>query len=156
MGCDVIMAQPTQAQIRNSTVNEMDFTLDAFNNQKVYVGAMAYAHKIKNLLFMRKGDFPSDPNMGINIQSIRFKDMDLLASGTLKETLSQQISMYVVDITTDDISISVNKYNGNYYLLVSIKLQQLNSEIMYAVEERKRDLVNFNFKIYQTTNAEIW
>ena len=44
------MAQPTQAQIRSSSVNEMDFCLDAFNNQKVYVGAMAYAHKIKNLL----------------------------------------------------------------------------------------------------------
>ena len=150
------MAQPTQAQIRSSSINEMDFCLDAFNNQKVYVGAMAYAHKIKNLLFMRKGDFPSDPDMGINIQSIRFKDMDALASGSLKETLSAQISAYVVDVTTDDIALSVNKYNGNYYLLITIHLEQLNSEIIYAIDDNKREVVNFNFKIYQTTNAEIW
>lgn len=150
------MAQPTQAQIRNSTVNEMDFSLDAFNNQKVYVGAMAYAHKIKNLLFMRKGDFPSDPDMGINIQSIRYKDMDTLAAGTLKENLSAQISAYVIDISSEDISISVNKYNGQYYLLIGIKLTQLQTELLYAIDNDHRDVVNFNFKVYKTANAEIW
>lgn len=147
---------PTQAQIRTSTVNEMDFNLDAFNNQKVYVGALAYAHRIKNLLFMRPGDIPSIPEAGLNIQSIRFQDMDVLATGELKEKISTQISLYVYDITTDNIDISVNKYNGQYYLLIKITLQQLNSEIMYAVEEKKRDVVNFNFKVYQNENVDIW
>ena len=118
MGC--VKAMPTQAQIRNSTINEMDFSLDAFNNQKVYVGAMAYAYKIRNLLFMRPGDIPSIPEAGLNIQSIRFQDMDVLATGELKEKISTQISLYVYDITTDNIDISVNKYNGQYYLSVHL------------------------------------
>lgn len=151
-----MISLPTQAQIRTSTVNEMDFNLDAFNNQKVYVGALAYAHRIKNLLFMRPGDLPSIPEAGLNIQSIRFQDMDVLATGELKEKISTQISLYVYDITTDNIDISVNKYNGQYYLLIKITLQQLNSEIMYAVEEKKRDVVNFNFKVYQNENVDIW
>lgn len=151
-----MISLPTQAQIRTSTVNEMDFNLDAFNNQKVYVGALAYAHRIKNLLFMRPGDIPSIPEAGLNIQSIRFQDMDVLATGELKEKISTQISLYVYDITTDNIDISVNKYNGQYYLLIKITLQQLNSEIMYAVEEKKRDVVNFNFKVYQNENVDIW
>ena len=101
-----MISLPTQAQIRTSTVNEMDFNLDAFNNQKVYVGALAYAHRIKNLLFMRPGDIPSIPEAGLNIQSIRFQDMDVLATGELKEKISTQISLYVYDITTDNIDIS--------------------------------------------------
>ena len=154
MGC--VKAMPTQAQIRNSTINEMDFSLDAFNNQKVYVGAMAYAYKIRNLLFMRPGDMPSIPEAGLNIQSIRFQDIDVLAAGDLREKLSTQITAYVFDITTDDISISVNKYNNQYYLIITISLTQLNTEIMYAVENKRRDVINFNFKVYQTENVEIW
>ena len=60
------------ANIKNSTVNEMDFKLDNFENQKIYTGALAIAHKIKNLFFLRPGDMPSLPKAGINIQSYRW------------------------------------------------------------------------------------
>ena len=105
---------------------------------------------------MRPGDMPSIPEAGLNIQSIRFQDIDVLAAGDLREKLSTQITAYVFDITTDDISISVNKYNNQYYLIITISLTQLNTEIMYAVENKRRDVVNFNFKVYQTENVEIW
>lgn len=139
----------------DTTVNELDFSLNSFNQQKVYTGALAYAHKIKNLLFMRPGDLPSMPDAGINIQSYRFKSMDLLLSGTLKENISNQITKYVTNISTDQIVITATKYENDYFLVIEIALYE-TVKIIYAVQQNKGELINFNFKIYDNEPVEIW
>ena len=44
---------------------------------------------------MKPGDLPSLPEAGINIQGYRFKALDSLVSGVLKEKLSDQITAYI-------------------------------------------------------------
>ena len=101
---------------------EMDFNLDSFNNQKMYKGTMAIAHRIKNLLFLKPGDLPSMPDAGINIQGYRFQSIDAILSGELKEKLSDQITKYITDIPSDNINIDLSQYNGEYYLLIRFSL----------------------------------
>lgn len=139
-----------------SIINEFDFCLDNFEDQKIYTGAMAYAHRIKNLFFMRPGDFPSLPEAGINIQSYRFKAVDDLLSGSLKEQISKQLSAYIADIPVENINISTASAKGQYYLIISIVLYQVNSTIIFAIQQGNNDLVNFNFKIYDNESVEIW
>ena len=59
-------------------IAELDFSLDDFHNQKVLRGADAYARLIQRLLFMRKGTYPTIPDMGIDISSYRFADLDVV------------------------------------------------------------------------------
>lgn len=141
---------------RSNPVNEMDFTLDSFNEQKIYSGALATAHKIKNLLFMKKGDFPSIPDMGINIQGYRYQALDLLVSGRLKEDISDQISKYVTDVPIENIYIGTSSYKGEYFLILKILLTEENNEIIYAIKQSKGEVVNFNFKIYDMEKVDIW
>ena len=133
---------------------ELDFKLDGFQKQKTYSDAMGLAHKIKNLFFLRPGDLPSLPDAGINIQSYRFQFMDVLTSGKLKEKIADQITTYIGDVPLDDIQISVNKYNGDYFLVIEISLYNQES-IVYALQEIKGKLVNFNFKIYENDKVKI-
>ena len=140
---------------KTNPVNELDFKLNNFNEQEAYTGTLAYAHKIKNLLFLRPGDHPSLPEMGLNIQSYRFKAIDDLVSGSLKEKISDQISTYVMDLPIENIDISTGYYNGDYYLILSIYLYQEDAEIVYGIQQPKGEIVNFNFKIYDNVKPKI-
>lgn len=141
---------------KTNPINEMDFTLDNFNEQKIYTGALAYAHKIKNLLFMRPGDFPSMPDAGINIQSYRYKGLDNLVSGELKEKISDQITKYITSIPNENIDVSVIRLNNDFFLVLKIILVETDKQIVYAIQQSKGELVNFNFKIYDNEKVEIW
>lgn len=145
----------TVTPLTTTTTNELDFTLNSFNQQKVYTGALAYAHKIKNLLFMRPGDLPSMPEAGIDIQAYKFQAMDKLLSGTLKETISNQITKYITSIPVEQINITATKYDGDYFLVIGIVLYE-QSKVIYAIQQKKGELVNFNFKIYDNEPVDIW
>jgi hypothetical protein len=140
---------------KNNPVNEMDFKLNGFNEQEIYTGTMAYAHRIKNLLFMRPGDFPSIPEMGINIQGYRYKAMDELIAGALKENNSDQISQYIMDLPMENIDISTGFYNNDYVLILHIYLYQERAEIIYAIQQPRGNVINFNFKIYDSEKPVI-
>ena len=137
-------------------VNEMDFRLNSFNEQTIYTGTMAIAHRIKNLLFLKPGDLPSLPEAGINIQGYRFKALDSLVSGILKEKLSDQITAYITPMPVENIDIATGFYQGDYYLLLRVYLFMDQSEIVYGIQQPKGDIVNFNFKIYDNEKVKIW
>ena len=141
---------------KTNPVNEMDFKLNNFNEQEIYTGTLAYAHRIKNLLFMRPGDFPTMPEMGIYIQGYRFRSMDSLVSGTLRETIANQVSTYVMDLPLENIDISTGYYNNDYFLIIKIYLYQEQSEIVYGIQQPKGEVVNFNFKIYDNVKPTVW
>lgn len=140
---------------KTNPVNEMDFKLNNFNEQAIYTGTLAYAHRIKNLLFLRPGDIPSMPEAGLNIQGYRYKALDDLVSGALKEDIATQVSNYIVDLPIENIDISTGFWQNDYFLILKIYLYQEDSEIIYAVQQPKGEVVNFNFKIYDKEKIPI-
>ncbi len=140
---------------KTNPVNEMDFKLNNFNEQEIYTGTLAYAHRIKNLLFMKPGDLPTIPEAGLNIQGYRFKAMDDLISGALKENISEQVSAYIIDLPLENIDLSTGYYNNDYFLIVKIYLYQEESEIIYGIQQPRGEVVNFNFKIYDNEKPDI-
>lgn len=103
---------------------ELDFKLNGFGRQKVFTEAEAYARQLVTLLFMRPGDFPSIPKLGINItKEVRYKNMDYVTGGALKEKIMEQIRTYADQIDVVDLSIDSVKYKGQYYVLFNFQLQ---------------------------------
>ena len=96
------------------------------------------------------------PDAGINIQGYRFQSIDAILSGELKEKLSDQITKYITDIPSDNIGIDLSQYNGEYYLLIRFSLYQTNQDIIFGMAQSKNDIVNFNFKIYDSKKVDIW
>lgn len=128
---------------------ELDLSLNYFKEQKTYEGVMGKAQDIKNLLFMRPGDFPSIPNMGINISSIRFEDIDILTAGELKDKIKSQISSYISNVPLDDVDISISKVKGMYVLFIDIKLFADNKYMTasYALAQKKYKIINFQLNL---------
>ena len=131
-----------------SIIVDLDFTLNAFRKQKVYTDAEAYGRMTRRLLFMRKGDFISDPNMGIGISSYRFRDMDHLLAGTLRDDIFTQCNTYIRGIRTEDVVISKTKYQGDFILFIDIKASvPVIGKVTHALVQRNSSIIKSQLKI---------
>lgn len=129
---------------------ELDLSLNNFKEQKTYSGAIGKAKDIQNLLFMKPGDFPSVPDMGINISSIRYKDIDSLSSGDLREKIRSQINKYITAVPLENIVISKAKINNTYVLFIDITLYADNQalDLTYGIQQQgENNIVNFQLNI---------
>ena len=126
---------------------ELDFKINGFGKQKVFTEAEASSRQILTLLFMRPGDYPSLPNMGINIsKELRYKNMDYITGGALKEKIERQIREYAAQVELEDLTIEPLKYKGQYYVLLHFKLRA-EKTITIALTRKKKVSSLFDVKV---------
>ena len=128
-------------------IAELDFSLDDFHNQKVLRGADAYARLIQRLLFMRKGTYPTIPDMGIDISSYRFADLDVLSAGDLKNTIQQQCDTYIEHVPIQDIGISTVRIASGYVLFIDISVAGDLKKISIAMLQDGGEIINTRLKV---------
>lgn len=126
---------------------ELDMSLNYFKEQKKYEGVMAKAQDIKNLLFLRPGDFPSIPEMGINISSIRFRNVDTLLAGDLKNIIKDQITAYIDNVPLDEVNIYLSKVHDVDVLFIDISLLSEPVTLSYAMAQKNNDIINFELNL---------
>ena len=123
-------------------LGELDFSLNGFNKQSVLRGVYAYARLIDRLLRKRKGTNPSVPDMGIDLDSYRFSDINLMVAGSLRNVILNQISTYIPNLPIQDINVSTMKYKNDYILYIKISIIQENLTFQLAYLQRKRSIIN--------------
>ena len=123
-------------------LGELDFSLNGFNKQSVLRGVYAYARLIDRLLRKRKGTNPSDPDMGVDLDSYRFSDINLMVAGSLRNVILTQISTYIPNLPIQDINVSTMKYKNDYILYIKISIIQENLTFQLAYLQRKRSIIN--------------
>lgn len=129
-------------------IGELSFELNDFRQQKVLYDAEAYGNLSKRLMLMRKGTFPSDPDMGISIDSYRFNDLDSLVGGELKDIIRDQHQKYIPDLAIEDIVISTLNYGGMWVLYIDIVcLSDIVQRIDHAYAQVNKSLVSSNIKV---------
>lgn len=127
----------------STVLKELDFDLDGFGEQKYLTEAQSAAKQILMLLFLRPGDYPSLPDLGINIsKEIRYKYMDVITGGTLKEKITTQIRKYCSNVDMKDLTIYSTKYNGQYIVILDFELQA-EKTITIALTHVSNSLLNF-------------
>lgn len=83
---------------------ELGLALDSFDEPKKLYGIQAWVSLFLNLLFMRKGSFPSQPEMGIDIKSYEFEFMDN-AIRELETNIATQVELYLPDIPLRNVTV---------------------------------------------------
>lgn len=140
------MSSSSTGATSNSTttiLKELDFELDGFGAQKYLTEAQSAAKQILMLLFLRPGDYPSMPDLGINISNeIRYKYMDVITGGTLKEKITTQIRKYCSNVDLVDLTIYSTKYDGQYIVILDFELQA-EKTISVALTHVSNSLLNF-------------
>ena len=126
---------------------ELDFDKNGFQDQKFLSEAQGYAKQILMLLFMRKGDMPSMPDLGVNIsRRVRYKDMDMLTGGELKEDITNQLRKYAPSIPLEEVQLYSTKYKGQYIIILEFSLTaEKVKNITMALARTSDTLINYKF-----------
>lgn len=99
---------------------EMTFGLNNFGKQKILSEGDTIAQLILNILFMKPGQMPSMPHIGINIRSYLYKFDDELDVDALKQKISFQCSEIIPFIDTSGMVLTVVNYRGESILMIII------------------------------------
>lgn len=127
----------------STVLKELDFELDGFGEQKYLTEAQSAAKQILMLLFLRPGDYPSMPDLGIDIpRQIRYKNLDSVTGGTLKENITSQIRKYCSNVDLKELTIYSTKYMGQYVVILDFELQA-EKTISIALAHVTNALVDF-------------
>ena len=102
--------------------SEVGFGLDNFMKPKILDSYESLAQVILNVLVMRKGNMPSLPHLGIDIQKYLYKFSDEIDVGALKNEIYSQVSEVLPYLISGEIKISVVNYDGKDLLLVAIPI----------------------------------
>jgi hypothetical protein len=126
-----------------TSLKELDFELDGFGEQKYLTEAQGAAKQILMLLFLRPGDYPSLPKAGINIsRDLRYKQMDLIVGGALKEKITDQVQKYCPNIELEEVKIYSTKYKQQYIVIIDFLLKA-EKTISVALTQVSSSLINF-------------
>jgi hypothetical protein len=89
-----------------------DFTFDpsAYGRASEFTDSSAFILAIRNLLLSRKGNYPFNPSLGMNIEKYQFDLLDDIQLNEIKSELTRQITEYLPPF--QDIQIDVRKINN--------------------------------------------
>jgi hypothetical protein len=97
---------------------EVDYGIDNFQQQKVLTSNESLVQVILNLFFMKPGNLPNLPYIGININSYLYKLEDQLDADELKKKIFDQCSELISYINIGEIKIFISEYKNQSILLI--------------------------------------
>ena len=98
---------------------ELLLSTNVFNKPTELIGKDAWARLVLNLLFMRKGTFPSMPNMGVGIQDYQYEFLDTAIS-SLNFEIEDQINTYLPDLPVSSVNVTSTEVDGQTMLILVI------------------------------------
>lgn len=129
--------------------SEVDFGLDDFGSQKILSPKESVAQLLFNLLFMRPGQMPSMPNIGINIKKYLYQFEEDLDVNSLRAEISQQCSEIMPYLNTSNMALTVQEYQGHPLLLLvlPITIDDESSTLIAGFQNvnTKTDTVKFSY-----------
>ena len=127
-----------------SEKKELVLGINSFNKPAEAIDVNAWIKLVTNLLFMKKGTYPSEPEMGIEIQKYEFSFIDDVKE-ELEMEVTEQIHTYLPGIPLSGINISSTTLeSGKIVLLVILEFSyngNTNSAVVAA--ENSANLINF-------------
>jgi hypothetical protein len=125
-----------------SNKKEIQLSLNAFNSPTEASGPKAWIKLITQLLFLVKGTYPSDPNMGIGIQQYEFSLFTDIQDD-LEESITEQIRTYLPDIPFDSVTTRMSPTNPDVLLIFLNFTYNDSSEVAVVATQNTNNGINF-------------
>lgn len=133
---------------------ELDFGVDNFNEQKILSEKESIAQILKNILFMRPGNMPSMPHIGINIQSKLYNFEDSFDVEELKNEIQTQCSALNPYLDFDKMNLYVaEQKNGSQPILmiiIPVIYENKSEDLIIGVQRSTQGDVMFNYEFDST------
>lgn len=106
--------------------------LNVFDKPSEMIAKNAWPRLVLNLLFLRKGTYPSVPMMGIGLQDYEYEYLDA-AVVRLQEEIEEQCQTYLPELPLTRIKVDSTEYQGQKILVIGITFTANNEMLNFAV-----------------------
>ena len=133
-----------------AALREVSFGLDDFGKPKTLSVKESIAQIILNVLFMRPGNLPSLPWIGINIQSFIYKPEDSIDIEQLKSDIYEQCKAVLTFIDIGNVEAYYTPYNGSVVLIINIPVIIDGTTIDYMLgftQDGMDKTIKYNFQV---------
>ena len=118
---------------------ELDFGLDHFGNQKILSLDDSIAQMVLNILFLRPGQIPSLPYIGVNIEKYLYRFEEELDVQELLTEIRNQCSPLMGYIDIDAMYMAVIEYENYPLLVLNIPLRTGTDNADILIGFKKND-----------------
>lgn len=131
----------------NAEKKEVIIGINSFDQPSEVSEIDAWVKIISRLLFMKKGTYPTDPEMGCELQKFEFAFTDK-ASIEMAEIIRDQCQTYLPDIPLTNINIGTADYlPGRNILLISLEFEISPGQYDTAVVASEKVNKEINFEV---------
>lgn len=109
---------------------ELLLGLNLFQKPAELVGKDAWARLTLNLLFLRKGTYPSAPQMGVGIQDYDYEFLEEIIS-PLQEDIQAQMHTYLPSVPLTDVQVTSTEFEGKPILVIGLGFYD-NGAVKYS------------------------
>jgi hypothetical protein len=129
------------------TGREIDFTIDKYKKPSYLSKRDSIAQVIQNGLFMRKGNLPSHPTRGVDIEQYLNKPLDSVNELQLLADLKNTCGDNLIDGDIESLTFQGVNYKGNEYALLLIKLKIDNTDDLLAIsiQKTKKNVIRYQY-----------
>ena len=132
---------------RNAEKKELVLGSNSFNQPAEASGKDAWVKLITNLLFMKKGTYPSDPEMGCELYKYEFAFIDDVID-EIQDVITTQVRTYLSDIPLTECNVSSSRLeSGKAVLLIALTFQYRDGEYDTAVVAAEESTNQINFAV---------
>ena len=106
--------------------NELVLEKSNFNTMTMREDKTALAQVIQNLLFIEKGTYPNQPELGVGIENYLFEKMDNGTCSSLADAIKEQIENFAPSKYIVDVNVEGKLVNGNTTLVIAFSIKDTN------------------------------
>lgn len=130
-----------------SNKKELQFNINSFNLPAESSGPKAWIRLVINLLFLIKGTYISEPDMGIGIQNYEYYILDDLKD-EIEGEITNQIRTYLPDIPFNSVTVGeMNDNIVNALLLIFNFVDDGSSETVVVAIDKSNNTPHINFEV---------
>ena len=93
----------------SNIMREPILSIDAYKNPWELEGADSWAFLVSTLIFMEKGTYTHSPEMGVELQSIKYVDLDTFTT-KLKNDIISQASIYLNAVPLTSVNVTYYRW----------------------------------------------
>ena len=133
-----------------------EFGLDNFDKPKVLNQTESMENDILNLLFMRPGQFPSLPYLGIDISQYLYMHFDDINTDFIKKEIASQCTDFLPYVISGKLDVIKTRMRNQPVLIIKVPTIQRDddSSLMIGITKDLQDEIKYNWKFSSDLKEE--
>lgn len=125
-----------------SNKKELEIALNSFNKPTEIKGKEAWIRLIIYLLYIKKGTYPSNPNIGIDIRRYEFEFIDK-AIPLLQNEISDQTKWFLPDVPLVSVIVDSTRVRGDTILLIILTFEDNTPDNVAVIATSAYNIIDF-------------